>query len=298
VSDGGPIGDSRSMPSPARAAPTNATSLTRRLDNLAADLDLPPRRLRRLVAVTVVGQLLGTTEAGIVKGETSLEVRLGTARTRVSSDLDTVRRESLTAYRDALDRELRTGWQGFSGRMKDLGPIPTPAPAPYRPHRYRLKIDYRGGDVTSLDLEVSAEEVGGLEAVEWVAPRDVSHWFSIIGLPIPRPIPVLRLEHQVAQKLHACTLPDTSTWVNDRVHDLVDLQLAMAGSAAVDLVEIQVTTRRLFTARRTHAWPPTVMPRAGWGVGYARQAAGLEVLQELDDAVAWANRLIADIADS
>jgi hypothetical protein len=281
---------------PRRAAPLNATSLTRRLDNLAVELGLPPRRVRRLVAVAVVGQLLGVTGAGIVKGATSLEVRLGTSRTRVSSDLDTVRRGTLDEFREHLDRALRVGWHGFGGRLKDLGPIPTPAPLSYRPHRFRLKVEYRGGDVTSVDLEVSPEEIDAFESDEQVESWEARTWFAIVGLPQPRPIPVLGIDHQISQKLHATTLPDTRTWINDRVHDLVDLQLALNGSTQVSSRALHQTVRRLFAARGTHPWPPVVTPRAGWESGYLQQAEGLDVLRELDDAIAWANDLVDAIA--
>ncbi|MQA17854.1 MAG: hypothetical protein GEV09_28520, partial [Pseudonocardiaceae bacterium] len=83
-----------------RERPANATSLSARLRNLCRDRDIPERRARRLLGVVIVGQLLAQTGVGVVKGASNLEVRVGTARTRVSSDLDTARRVSLEEFRD------------------------------------------------------------------------------------------------------------------------------------------------------------------------------------------------------
>jgi hypothetical protein len=143
---------------------------------------------------------------------------------------------------------------------------------------------------------VSADEAGSFEKRETVHPNEAVDWFAELGLPEPRPVPVLPLAHQVAQKLHACTSPDTETWANDRSHDLVDLQLAMEGAGGTDLREIRSAAERLFAARRLHAWPPTVTPRAGWDVTYRAQADGLDVRADLDDAIAWTNDLIRRIA--
>lgn len=141
-----------------RERPTNATSLAARLRNLCRDRGVPEGRARRLFAVVVVGQILARTGVGVIKGATNLEVRIGTARTRASSDLDTVRRGSLEEFRDLLAETLRTGWAGFSGVIADHGPIDTPAPAVYQPHRLRMRLSYRAGNFASIDIEVSPEE--------------------------------------------------------------------------------------------------------------------------------------------
>lgn len=93
------------------------------------------------------------------------------------------------------------------------------------------------------------------------------------------------LDHQVAQKLHALTGP------GDRARDLVDLQL-IATNAELDLVATRWVCERLFAYRKAQAWPPKVVLRDGWEGLYAEQASGLPVLQNLADAVEWANGFI------
>lgn len=284
-----------------REAPTNAQSLTQRIDNLCRDQQIPVGRARRLIGIVVVGQLLGQTAAGVVKGASNVEVRVGTANSRASSDFDTVRRETLAQYRADLEQALRVGWYGFTGLLSDQGPIATPGPIAYQPHRFRLKLEFRGGSFTSFTVEVSPEEVGSLDLGEAVPATEAAAWFAALGLPDPQPIPVLPLPHQVAQKLHACTSPDTETWVNDREHDLIDLQLALGDLDRLvcqDLAEFRGPAERLFRARRMHPWPPIVTPRSGWGDAYTQQARGLGVLADLESAVAWTNRLIKRIAEA
>ena len=44
-----------------------------------------------------------------------------------------------------------------------------------------------------------------------------------LGFPEPGPVPCMRLEHQIAQKLHAASSPGSN-----RAHDLIDLQIAVS----------------------------------------------------------------------
>ena len=51
--------------------------------------------------------------------------------------------------------------------------------------------------------------------------------------------------------------------------------------------------RRVFAARGTGAWSPTVVAWSGWEEKYLERAQGTDVLP-LDEAIAWANGLIAE----
>lgn len=50
---------------------------------------------------------------------------------------------------------------------------------------------------------------------------------------------------------------------------------------------------RLFTARQGHDWPPTVVQYDRWETIYTEAATGLEVIDNVTDAVTWANNFIA-----
>jgi len=239
--------------------------------------------------------MLADSGAGIIKGATNLELRIGTAQTRVSSDLDTVRRSTIDDFRVGLEEALATGWGGFTGRLVDKGPINAPLPDPYRPHVFHAKLDYCGKPFGTVEVEVAAEEIDSFDDMETIElDASMLRWLDAIGLPAPGRLSVLSLGHQIAQKIHACTAPDDPPWTNDRSHDLVDLQLAMSvfdGSHA----EIAVVARRLFAYRDRHAWPPVVTARVGWGALYSTQAEGLPVLADIDAAVIWANDLVREI---
>lgn len=277
-----------------RPAPTNIRSLDARIRNLVQRHGVAEGRIRRLVGIVVIGQLLEKAEVAVVKGASNIEVRVGTKGSRVSSDVDATRRLTLAELRERLANELRTGWEGFTGTLVDEGEIETPAPDGYRPHRFQVKLRYRGGSFGTTTLEVSPEEVDGLQSAEAVAVVDAEAWFAELGLPAPGPVPTLPLQHQIAQKLHACTAPDVEGWVNNRSHDLIDLQLAMRAYRGT-VAEIRETAVRLFASRRGHPWPPNVTVRPGWEARYRTQADGLDVLEDVDHAVAWANQLVADI---
>lgn len=47
------------------------------------------------------------------------------------------------------------------------------------------------------------------------------------------------------------------------------------------------------TARRGHPWPPTVVAHPGWDTIYVEAADGLDVIESVDGALAWANEFIA-----
>ena len=72
------------------------------------------------------------------------------------------------------------------------------------------------------------------------------------------------VEHQVAQKIHACTLVGRKTHKNDRAHDLVDLQI-LDQEQGIDREKAAGVTKRLFAVRYTHPWPPVVVARGGLG---------------------------------
>lgn len=212
----------------------------------------------------------------------------------MSSDLDTVRRVTVDQFRDEFAVALRTGWAGFTGPLIDDGEIAAPAPDGYRPHRYRAKLEYLGGPFGTVTVEVAPDEVGGLTQLETIAAHDAADWFAELGLPVPQLVPTLALKHQIAQKLHACTTPDETAWINDRAHDLVDLQLAarVYQGSTCELREVAV---RLFAARKAHTWPPRVTVRQGWPARYSAEANGLDVLPNLDAAITWTNQFIAQI---
>ena len=95
-----------------------------------------------------------------------------------------------------------------------------------------------------------------------------------------------------AQKLHGLTDPS-----QNRPHDLVDLQLILSQSK-VDLTLLRKTAIRLFAYRNRQPWPGIVHKGDDWEIGYDAAKYDLPVLPTVDEAVLWANDLIAKINEA
>ena len=91
-------------------------------------------------------------------------------------------------------------------------------------------------------------EVGCTKDRDLRITDDILEIFATIGLKEPAPIPLMLVEHQVAQKLHACTWVNPKTNRNDRAHDLVDLQI-LEPEETIDYAELREIGTRLFAAR-------------------------------------------------
>ena len=81
---------------------------------------------------------------------------------------------------------------------------------------------------------------------------------------------------------------------SSRVRDLIDLQL-IAQNEIIDFARTANICRRLFAYRKTHVWPPQIVKGNLWGEVYSTQRGTLPVLPTVDEAIAWANDLIANI---
>jgi len=272
--------------------PSNLRSLETRISNLARAEGRPVRRIQRAVANAVVGQML---PPGVVKGGTAMKLRVGEAASRFTPDFDTSRSANiaLDAYLDELADRLATGWGGFTGTVEVLeAPQPEGVPQEYVMLPFVIRLAFQTRQWLTVPFELGRDEIGSTIRFELRMADDIVELFHTIGLETPAPIPVLALDHQIAQKLHACTAINAKTGGNERAHDLVDLQI-LDQEETIDMSAVGATAERLFAARRGHHWPPTVVVHEGWDAIYAEAADGLDVIDNATDAVAWANDFIA-----
>lgn len=268
--------------------PTSVRSLEQRIRNLEGDDGLASRR-RIGMALVVVGQML---PGGAVKGGSAMALGFGRG-TRFTQDLDAARRGPLRQFRSDLEESLAAGWAGFTGRLiEKQAPRPTGVPTAYVMQPFEVKLDYRGRPWCTVKFELGHNEIGDAEDPEYRLAADLAELFTEVGLDAPQPIPVMRADHQVAQKLHALSAAGS-----ERAHDLVDLQILDAGEP-VDLLLAKSTCTRLFEYRRQQAWPPLVAAGDRWDGLYAEAADGLDALATVDDAVIWVNEFIDRIANS
>ena len=244
--------------------------------------------IRAVIANAVVGQML---PEGVVKGGSAIKLRLGNAGTRFTTDLDVARASELDEYRDALERALARGWNGFTGRLVPGRPArPRDVPPQYVMRPFGVKLSYNGKPWLTVELEVGHDEIGDADEPDWGISPDIVDLFARVGLPEPGPVPLMPLHHQAAQKIHALSEPGSR-----RAHDLIDLQLIDA-TGELDYGKTNQTCRRLFAYRKRQPWPSPIVPGEGWREAYDEQRRGLDVIDDVDEAVAWANALVGRIA--
>ena len=269
--------------------PTNLRSLEQRLRNICQADGLNEARTRLALAHAVVGQML---PAGAIKGGSAIKLRVGDQASRLTRDLDAVRppEQSIESYTTELAERLASGWNGFSGRVAIRDPADPPGvPPEYVMHPLDVKLTYESQSFMTVQFELGHDEVGSTAAPRLALDRSIGDLAARLGFPPLAPIPVLAVEHQVAQKLHACTTADQRGG-NERAHDLVDLQILVAAEPP-DLRELARIGTRLFAARRAAPWPPVVRSWPEWPERYAAAAEGLDVLP-LDAAIDWLNALV------
>ena len=270
--------------------PNSRVNLDRAIDRLCGASGTNPVRTRRLLAAVIVGQMLPD---GAAKGGNALKIRFGSAATRFSRDLDTARASSLEEYVSLLEKGLEEGWSGFTGVVVPRDPAsPEGVPAAYVMKPFDVKLSYNQKAWMTLPLEVGHNEIGDADEPEMVSSPEAAVILVALGFPEPGPVPCMRLEHQIAQKLHAVSSPGS-----DRAHDLIDLQIAVA-RGAIDYAKTKPVCVRLFDYRGQQAWPPSVVKGVDWDALYEEQREGLDVLSTVDDAVEWANALIKAIDNS
>ena len=271
------------------SAPNSRANLDKALQRIAEGDRDGYIRIRAVIANTVVGQML---PSGAVKGGSAIKFRLGDGATRFTTDLDVARAEALDDFVESLGASLERGWNGFTGRVVPRKPAnPKDVPPQYVMQPFEVKLSYNGKPWMTVQLEVGHDEIGDADEPDWGISPDIAQLFTRLGFPEPDPVPLMPLHHQVAQKIHALSEPGSK-----RAHDLIDLQLIVA-TGQLDYEKTLVTCKRLFAYRKKQAWPSSIIAGDDWRAAYDEQRAGLLVLEDVDDAVAWANELI-DTLDS
>lgn len=265
--------------------PNGVRALNQRIKNLAGSESLALRR-RTTISLIIVGQML---PEGAVKGGSAMALRFGIS-TRFTSDLDAARKSELAAFRLDFEQQLRTGWGGFTGRLIELEP-PSPAgvPVSYVMMPFEVKLEYLGKSWCTVPFELGHNEIGDVDKPDFVLDESLIEMFRYLGLKTPTPVPVMPLDHQIAQKLHACTQPGS-----DRARDLVDLQL-LCSLEQLNLSAVRATCIRLFEYRKAHTWPPTLVASEDWATLYEVAAADLDVSNDLTTAMQWLAELIVKI---
>jgi hypothetical protein len=287
------------MTKPYTSPPSNLRSLRDRLTQVAERQGVVFGRLQRHIAMIVVAQFAAmlTDDSGVplllVKGGSSLELRRGIPDSRTSKDFDTVARRDIETVHEQLADAGETGWEGFTAIFTVPEEIDVPG-MPVKPRRFTAKLSYRGQPFASVPIEVSTVEAGNADQFDTLT----SDALGLVGVPGEIAVPCMTIPWQIAQKLHAVTAVLDEPRVNDRAHDLVDLQLLEGLLPDADVLPTRSACIAVFEARAQHPWPPRVAALPHWPPIYSGALEGLDHLElaETADAAAEAvQRFIARI---
>jgi hypothetical protein len=240
-------------------------ALEERLKNISMAEQVDINRLRRQVSFDRLLARLFRDDAlpWVLKGGYALELRFKSARSTIDIDLTVQRvtgaaegREAVQAIREMLQERATVSlddWFEFT-----IGsPLMDLAAAPYGGARYSVetRMDGRIFARFHLDAGVGDEILQPLETVE------CHDWLGFAGIEKPR-VWMISREQQLAEKIHAYTLPRSSQ--NSRVKDLVDLAL-LIGDYGLDRQRVANALQLTFARRGTHTLPASLpMPPEDW----------------------------------
>lgn len=271
--------------------PNSKSNLERAISRYVQNDAVRANELAIAFSNAIVAQLIG---AGVVKGGTSLKLRYGEKATRVTKDLDTAWSIDLDSFLKDIGCKLKTGWNGFSGEvvvLKQANPKGIPFEYVMQPCAVHLK--YLGTPWRIIDMEIGHNEIGDADAFDMIpVPDEISNLADFLCLPALGDVRTMKLEYQIAQKLHGATERGSK-----RAHDLIDLQLILSQNE-IDLSRTASICRELFRYRRKQPWPTSVVKNDNWDAAYSDQKGDLDVRTTVDEAIAWANELILQIEKS
>ncbi len=237
-------------------------ALEARLNRIAEAELIQINRLRRQVAFDrLLARLFRVHPAPwILKGGYALELRFRTARATVDIDL-TVERAAPEATANRIVRDMLQ--EAANSSLGDWFEYTIGAPvldldaAPYGGARFPVNSWMDGRIFARFHLDAGIGDVI-IRPIEIIEGRD---WLGFAGIT-PAQVQTISREQQLAEKLHAYTLPRSSA--NSRVKDLVDLAL-LIGSGGLSLARVSDVVDITFKRRRTHELPTALLaPPRDW----------------------------------
>jgi hypothetical protein len=250
-------------------------------------------RLRKEVAFDrLLARLLEVAPGRwILKGGLALDYRFG-ERARTTRDIDVAmaggEKGATMAMLDAQAADLGDFFVFTIERTADLDALLECAAV-----RFHVRVSLAGRVFEEFVVDVGFDIPSGA-GVEVLRGPDL---LGFAEIP-PVETPVLRLEPQIAEKLHAYTRGYGQAGVRStRVKDLVDLAL-IATSRAIDAAELRSAIDSTFASRGLHGVPKAFPePPADWDVPHRRMASEVGIDDDLGQGYEVASRLLNPILD-
>jgi predicted nucleotidyltransferase component of viral defense system len=239
--------------------------LLARLRNQAQQQGISAQRLQQRIAFERLLARLPTSGAWTLKGGFALELRYGWSfRATQDMDLRTVLDlpDALTSLQSALaETSVRDHFT-----FEVTGPPERMSGAPGGSLRIPIVARLAGIEFDRFHLDVASGDV-------LVETPDLLSGSALLAFAAISPIrfPAYPLPQQLAEKLHAYTLPRAEE--NTRVKDLVDL-VAIASTESIAADRLIACLRATFQHRGTHDVPPALpIPPLSWSTSFSRLAA-------------------------
>ena len=234
-------------------------ALEQRLVMLSLQAGIPVVRLRKLVVFDrLMGRLMAVApNRWILKGAVALHFRVG-LKFRTTNDIDIGRQDSEeAATADFLAAQSVDLGDYFSFAIERTGQLaPVMGISSVRYHA-TVQIAARRFEDITVDVGFGDPTVADPEMVRG------PYLLEFADIP-PVEVPVLPIEQHVAEKVHAYTRSYAGS-PRSRVKDLVDL-VAMSSLFAFQAGRVRQVPEAAFTARGTHALPPSLpSPLPGGG---------------------------------
>ena len=221
--------------------------LEKTLARVALDQGLDQERLRRWVSfLAICGVLERATIEGLLggyylKGGVAMELRFA-QRARATKDLDLVLDGDRRTRLRSLEQALKLGFDQFSFRLKAQVHEMELADTV----RVKVAIQHRTRAWQTVEVDLGPTSTTTIDLVE---PAIVG--LHEMGVPVTSPVRCISLSEQVAQKLHACTAPITSS---TRARDVLDI-LLIETLGQLDYTAALASAQRVFQERGTHDFP-------------------------------------------
>lgn len=234
--------------------------LTRKLGDASSRLGMPRRDVERALGNAIVSQAFFSVAEELsipayLKGGSGQIWRLGILQARATRDIDLV-----TAAERSEVHSILAGMVGFRIGSFELSEVivmsdrtTSKVPESYRILVAKVRLKVKDSPWISCELEVlPLEESDSHSSV--AASLEMARLLLELGLTEDFRFPLISLELQVAEKLHALTEPGS-----DRAGDLFDIALILR-LLPLNIEALREEVGRVFARRATHsldaAWVP------------------------------------------
>jgi predicted nucleotidyltransferase component of viral defense system len=266
-----------------------------KIREVAKDISVPPEKLERHLAHLVLTQVWlqnfeDTVSLELFKGGTAIAWQVDFAISRPTVDLDASSSESRAEVAQRIVLLNGQKWGPFELGTPKIKTVRVPTGIDYDDALVVARVPIRFRDSRWLTVTLEIAPNCDLHLGENILPNvEMREILVSLDLPSVTALPVISIERQMAEKLHALTAPGS-----DRGKDLYDLCL-VDELIPFEMPVLALAVKQVFEERASHAWGDGFDLSAEVRAAYRRQAGQFATSVNFDDALARLQRLKKDI---